>query len=100
MARPPQMTGPTLKVLAELSANPSSSGAEIAKATKLASGTLYPLLIRLEKAGWVDSQWETGEPSVLGRPRRRFYRLTGEGQAAYQQAANELQVVFGRLAWN
>ena len=45
----PRITGPTLKVLgALLPGRIELSGAEISRVTKLASGTLYPILYRLE----------------------------------------------------
>ena len=47
--------------------------------TGLASGTLYPILVRLERAGWVEAQWEDIDPTVEGRPSRRYYRLTPLG---------------------
>ena len=43
-------------------------------------GTLYPLLSRLRQQGWVTT---TLEPSPVGPP-RRYYHLTGEGEAALQ----------------
>ncbi|MDP3969751.1 MAG: PadR family transcriptional regulator [Nocardioides sp.] len=46
-------------------------------ALTVATGTLYPALHRLEKAGWVTSEWST----VTGR-RRRTYELTASGQRA------------------
>jgi len=45
--------------------------------TGLRSGTLYPLLIRLESLGWLGSRWN--EDDAPG-PRRRLYRLTETGQ--------------------
>ncbi|MEU1513792.1 PadR family transcriptional regulator [Streptomyces sp. NPDC005811] len=48
--------------------------------TGLPSGTIYPLLARLEHVGRVDSGWE--DPAVhedTGRPRRRLYRITPDG---------------------
>ena len=39
-------------------------------------GSLYPALYRLEKRGWLSSEWGTSE---LGR-RAKFYRLTGLGE--------------------
>ena len=77
----PRTTAQTLKVVATLMSRiqDEMSGAEIARSTKLASGTLYPILLRLEEAGWVESRWETEDPHELGRPRRRFYRVTGAG---------------------
>ena len=38
--------------------------------------TLYPLLRRLEKNGWVRSKWDVSED----RP-RKFYAITDEGRA-------------------
>jgi DNA-binding PadR family transcriptional regulator len=76
-----RVTGPLLKVLACLvdRAEGDVYGLELVRATGLKSGTLYPLLDRLEKQGLVASSWETKEPSQLGRPRRRLYRLTSNG---------------------
>ncbi|MBP2704087.1 helix-turn-helix transcriptional regulator [Microbispora sp. RL4-1S] len=41
------------------------------------TGTVYPALRRLERAGYLASEW-----AEAGGRRRRTYRLTGEGQAA------------------
>ena len=49
-------------------------------ALDLPTGTIYPALHRLERAGLIASQWET----VSGR-RRRAYRLTAAGQTALGQ---------------
>ncbi len=52
-----------------------------------AHGTLYKALDRLEKAGFLESQWE--DPVVAAgqnRPRRRFYRVTTAGEAALAKA--------------
>ncbi|MBJ7442684.1 MAG: helix-turn-helix transcriptional regulator [Sphingopyxis sp.] len=76
------------------------SGAEIARATRLKSGTLYPLLLRLERAGWLTSEWEREEPAVLGRPRRRFYAVTAVGIANARDAGTQNAKIFGRLAWS
>ena len=71
----------TMKVLEAFLANPADqlSGAEVHQRCGLASGTLYPILLRLEAAGWFVSRWESIDPSVAGRPRRRLYRLTPTG---------------------
>ena len=76
------------------------SGAEIGKRTKLASGTLYPILFRLEEEGWLQSRWEAGNPAILGRPRRRYYRVTIEGEKNVQEIVRELTPAMGRLAWS
>src|SRR5439155_12302784 len=60
MAPVVRMSGPTLKVLKMLVEHPQEgrSGAEISKLCSIGSGTLYPLLQRLENAGWLASEWE------------------------------------------
>ena len=75
------------------------SGAEISKALDLSSGTMYPLLGRLEKNGWVSSEWEVIDQAAAGRPRRRFYKLTGLGQTSANKALAELQMAPGALQW-
>jgi DNA-binding PadR family transcriptional regulator len=52
-------------------------GYDLMKAARLASGTLYPLLGRLQDDELVSSAWET--PAEEGQRPRRYYRLTGEG---------------------
>ena len=66
------------------------AGADIIRATGIASGTLYPILRRLEHAGLLRSAWERGRPSVLGRPRRRLYRVTADGVVVTNRMLNEL----------
>jgi PadR family transcriptional regulator, regulatory protein PadR len=82
----------TRKVLGALISCPLDelSGAEIGKRTKLASGTLYPILFRLEGVGWLQSRWEVEDPAVLGRPRRRFYRITRKGAQNIQEVIHDL----------
>jgi len=38
--------------------------------------SLYPLLYRLEKRGWIDGRWV----EKAGQRRRRYYKLTKEGK--------------------
>jgi PadR family transcriptional regulator, regulatory protein PadR len=96
-----RLTQPTLKVLRLLLQDPGTgrSGAELSVAAKVGSGTLYPMLARLEVAGWLSSEWETIDPSEAGRPRRRYYKLTGLGRTSANRALAELQVVPGEFAW-
>jgi len=54
-------------------------GLEICAAAELPSGTIHPILARLEQAGWLESRWEDVDPSEKGRPRRRYYQLTSDG---------------------
>jgi PadR family transcriptional regulator, regulatory protein PadR len=52
-------------------------GLELMEAARLSSGTLYPLLQRLVRDGWLE---RTGEaPSDRGGASRRIYRMTGHG---------------------
>lgn len=78
----PRLTPQTVEVLRLLLAAPAVPryGRDIARETKLKTGTLHPILARLELAGWVESFWEDpAEHEDQGRPRRRYYRLTGDG---------------------
>lgn len=63
-------------------------GLRICHLAKLPSGTVYPLLARLEDIGWVETRWETDEdaPARTTGPRRRFYRLTPNGLASARTA--------------
>lgn len=96
-----RLTQPALKVLRFLLDRPRHhpSGAEIAKATGSLSGTLYPMLIRMEKSGWLTSRWEEVDPSEVGRPRRRFYELTAVGKTEAVKALKELQVNVEAPLW-
>lgn len=98
----PRLTGPTLKIISALmDANVGgASGADLTKSTGVASGTLYPILFRLEKAGWFESEWEKGDPSKLGRPRKRLYRITPLGARNAKAAWEQLLPAGGRLVWN
>jgi PadR family transcriptional regulator, regulatory protein PadR len=97
----PRITGPVLKVLGAFFGpeRVELSGAEIARSTKLQSGTLYPILVRLERAQWLESHWEEGDPKELGRPRRRFYRITAIGATAAREEFHEIAPAFRRVAW-
>ena len=88
----PRITGPTLKVLGEFCRQPTNriSGIEISRATGLASGTLYPILFRLEEAGWLESEWEEVVPAQVKRPRRRLYRMTALGETSARASFREI----------
>ena len=45
-------------------------------ALEVTDGTLYPVLYRLEKAGYVEARWETKERGVP----RKYYSLTPAGK--------------------
>jgi DNA-binding PadR family transcriptional regulator len=75
------MTLPTQLVLHVLLGDPTEEryGLEIGTQAGLPSGTIHPILARLEGVGWLQSRWEDIDPSDAGRPARRYYRLTGAG---------------------
>jgi PadR family transcriptional regulator, regulatory protein PadR len=76
-----KLTRPLERVLRVLVADPSARhyGYDLMKAAKLPSGTLYPMLARLQQQGLVDSEWEPQRQDAGGRPPRKYYRLTAEG---------------------
>lgn len=86
----------TFAVLAALLRHSSQwqHGYSLSQHTELPSGTLYPILMRLEKLGWLEARWE--EPGNLGRPPRHLYRLTGQGRA---WAAEELRAARAKRTW-
>lgn len=80
-----RVTGPTVDVLRLLfSASEPVWGLRVIKETGRNPGTVYPILERLEEAGWVGSRWEDDD-SRPG-PRRRYYELTADGSVAAQRA--------------
>ena len=84
----PRMTLTVQLVLWALLAEPGREmyGTEIMRAAGLPSGTIYPILARLEDAGWTTARDEDIDPHAEKRPPRRYYRLTGDGAAAAREA--------------
>ena len=52
-------------------------GYDLARLADVRSGTLYPLLMRLEGQGYLEAEWQ--QPPEGGRPPRHAYRLTASG---------------------
>ncbi|MCU7726254.1 PadR family transcriptional regulator [Actinoplanes sp. KI2] len=77
----PRMTLQTQLVLRALLEEPTHEryGLQISQAAGLATGTIHPILARLEGLGWLESRWEEIDPVKEGRPRRRYYRLSPDG---------------------
>lgn len=74
------LSGPARDVLALMAEAGSGwrHGYELCQQAGIKSGTLYPLLIRLEAQGYLQAEWQdANEP---GRPPRHAYRLTAAGQ--------------------
>ena len=97
------MTLPTQLVLRTFLADPQQElyGLEIGSAAGLPSGTVHPILARLEGLGWVDSTWEDIDPRLQGRPSRRYYKLTASGeQNARDALARAYRPSISRLRLN
>ena len=84
-----RMTASTEAVLSCLLADPEREryGLEICREVKFPPGTVHPILARLLGMGWLESRFEDVDPTEARRPRRRYYRLTGDG---FQFAHNAL----------
>jgi PadR family transcriptional regulator PadR len=69
-------------------------GFDIMDATRLPSGTVYPVLRRLERLGLVGSAWEDdGRARKANRPRRRNYQLTRAGREQLNEAEARYRAV-------
>ena len=86
----------TLALLDALLSRPSQwiHGYSLSQQTGLASGTLYPILMRLEKLRWLETRWET--ELGAGRPPRHLYRLTADGR---EWAREELRAARAAKFW-
>lgn len=72
-------------------------GLEICKAAGLPSGTLHPVLARLEGWGLLESSWEKikeegNKPVMGGRPRRRYYRFSPGGAERARTALEKAHI--------
>jgi PadR family transcriptional regulator PadR len=80
------MTWPTALVLQALAAG-RHYGFDLMDATGLPSGTVYPILRRLDREGLARSRWERQEIAQREqRPPRRYYEITGAGETLLREA--------------
>jgi len=87
----------SLQILAAIRGRPTY-GLDIVASTGLPSGTVYPTLGRLKRGGLVTSRWEDQRLADReGRPRRRYYELTGAGMQALSQGASRLSSLVAEL---
>ena len=86
----------TLAVLEALLLHPAAwqHGYSLSRRTGISSGTLYPILMRLERLGWLETCWE--EVKTPGRPPRHLYRLSG---TAREWARAELRAAGQKHFW-
>ncbi|MBX6330762.1 MAG: PadR family transcriptional regulator [Gemmatimonadaceae bacterium] len=83
MPRTAKPLSPTSLATLQAIADGVRHGFEIMGVTGLASGTVYPVLARLEEAGLVRSRWEA--PVIARRekrPPRRYYQISAAGTRA------------------
>lgn len=73
-------------------------GFDIMDATSLPSGTVYPVLGRLERDGYVRSKWESQVVAQQDkRPPRRYYEITASGARALAESAEHYRTLGARL---
>jgi PadR family transcriptional regulator, regulatory protein PadR len=92
------LTYPTALVLQALSRG-FHYGFDIMDATGLPSGTVYPILRRLDREGLLRSAWE--KPAAAQReqrPPRRYYDITAEGDAMLAEAVARFRVLDEAIA--
>jgi DNA-binding PadR family transcriptional regulator len=73
-------------------ANTEAFGLELAHETGYGAGTTYPVLRRLEKAGWLLSREENNDdiPRTTPRPPRVYYRINPDALGAMRQRLAEI----------
>ncbi len=92
------LTYPTTLVLHAL-ANGSCHGFDVIDATGLASGTVYPILRRLEEERLVTARWESVSIArEEQRPPRRYYELTAAGQEVLEKSLERYHVSQARAS--
>lgn len=90
----PRMTLQTQIVLRQALLEPTREwyGLEMVNATGLPTGTVYPIVARLERIGWFERRQESlaeQTPERFGRPLRLYYKLTDDGTQAARLALAE-----------
>lgn len=92
------LTYPTALVLQAL-ANGFHHGFDIMDATSLPSGTVYPILRRLDREGLLRSAWEKQATAQREqRPPRRYYDITPTGAGMLSQAVQRYQLLAAAVA--
>jgi PadR family transcriptional regulator PadR len=91
MLSPRVLTLSAAKVLAAFLADPTREqyGFGLMRATGVKSGSLYPMLDRFERLGWIVASDESIDEQAEGRPRRVLYSLTGAGEREARAALIE-----------
>jgi PadR family transcriptional regulator PadR len=74
----------------------SRYGYDLMRETGFPSGKLYPILARLQQAGWLVREREDIDPAAERRPARTLYRLSSTGVVAARQELAILAAEFGQ----
>jgi PadR family transcriptional regulator, regulatory protein PadR len=84
MSSDQRITAQSERIIKLFASDPEAelAGADIERATKIAKGTIYPTLTRMHRRGWLTWRWEEIDPKAEGRPRKRLYKITGQGELA------------------
>ncbi len=86
----------TVRVLQSI-ANGTPYGFDIMEATALPSGTVYPILARLEEQDLVRSRWESiGTARRDKRPPRKYYEISGAGREALTRSVEHYRSLGGQ----
>ena len=88
----------TLKILQVFLEAPEEElcGSDLMERASVSPGVVYPFLVKWEEEGLLKAQWEKLAASNLGRPRKKFYRLTSAGKTAAKNALKPF-VTFPKL---
>lgn len=90
-----QLTYSTAAVLNALGRGPRY-GFDLIHDTGLPSGTVYPMLRRLQRSGIVTSRWEdAADAHRRQRPQRKYYTLTTQGEAVLADALARFPALAG-----
>ena len=98
MSNHKSLTSPELKVLSTLMGQ-DRYGLEMVQTIQEAGGrmllgSLYNILRRLEKNGFVESYWDDNVQERGGN-RRRYYKITGAGESVFNNAQSEFMGLWG-----
>lgn len=87
----------TLRLLAALREG-ATYGLDIVARTGMPSGTVYPCMGRLLTRGLVRAHWEDeASAQAEGRPRRKYYELTAEGERVLNEEAQRVRMLAAEL---
>jgi DNA-binding PadR family transcriptional regulator len=83
-----RLTHSTLRIIRVFLETPMEEfcGSDLMDLANVSPGVVYPFLVKWEEEGLLKARWEEQDASDLGRPRKRFFKLTGAGKSAAREA--------------